>query len=93
MQLCSDKISTACDDILPNGSMNKKVFFFYSYSILWCSYECRNPCPYVSLLWAGCLWAKDPEILVVEEVPDNYPNGILTLNYCAVMILLSQSLS
>lgn len=71
----------------------KKGFVFHSYSILWCSYECGNPCPYVSLLRAGCLWAKDPEILVVEEVSDNYPNGILTLNYCAVIILLSRSLS
>lgn len=84
-----EKICTAYDDILLNGSMNKKCVCFSLYSIFWCSYECCNPCSYVSILWTGCVWSQDPEILVVEEVPDNYPNGILNFIYCAVMFLLS----
>lgn len=54
---------------------------FFSNSILRCSYECSYPCPYVSLLRAGCLRAKDPEIFVVEEVPDHYSDGILTFQF------------
>ena len=47
-----------------------------SYSILWGTHECRHPRADVPVLRSCLVWAEDPEVSVVEEVPHHYPDGM-----------------
>lgn len=44
-------------------------------SILRRPHECCHPCLDVPVLWPGFVRAEDPEVPVVEEVPDHHPDG------------------
>lgn len=48
-------------------------------SLLWRAHERGDPRPDVPVLWAGLLWTQDPEVPVVEEVPDHHSDGELPL--------------
>lgn len=59
--------------------MDFKDFFFLR-SLLWCSHECSDSHPDVPVLWPGLLWTQDPEVPVVEEVPDHHSDGEMSLD-------------
>lgn len=48
-------------------------------SLLWRAHERGHPCPDVPVLWPGFLWTQDPEVPVVEEVPDHHSDGEIPL--------------
>ena len=46
----------------------KKLCFFFVYSVLWCYGELSHPHPNVLVLLLNSPWAKHPAILMVEEI-------------------------
>lgn len=56
------------------------TFFFPPRSLLWRSHERSHPHPDVPVLRPGLLWTQDPEVPVVEEVPDHHSDGEMWLS-------------
>lgn len=64
---------------------------FFLRSLLWCSHECGDSHPDVPVLRPGLLRTQDPEVPVVEEVPDHHSDGEIWLDLvcrCSHLVLV-----
>lgn len=65
--------------------------WFFPRSLLRCSHERSHSHPDVPVLRPGLLRTQDPEVPVVEEVPDHHSDGEMSLNLvsrCSHLVLV-----